>query len=876
MKFNSLLLGAAVFFAVSCSVTKHSKKSGNGKIINLDTLTIYPKDKTPIYHESVAHENDIINTRLELQPDWEKAALRGKATLTLKPYFYSQSQVKLNAVGFEINELALLKNGNKSKLEYNYDNKIIVVNLNKTYTRNDTFQLYIDYIAKPNAIESKGIRVATSDKGLYFINADGSDPYKPREIYTQSETQSASFWFPTIDAPNQRMTQEIALTVDKKYVTLSNGLLVKQQDNNDGTRTDVWKQSLPAAPYLSMIAVGDFAVVKGQWRNKELSYYVEKEYAKEANSIFKNTAEMLEFYSGKLGVDFPWEKYAQIIVRDYPGGSMENASATLHGEFMNFTARERLDNDKEEYISHELFHQWFGDMVTCESWSNTALNESFATYGEYLWLEHQSGREEADIHLQSDMNSYFNEAKAKQVNLIRFDYDESDDMFDRHSYEKGGRILHMLRNYLGDEAFFSTLTLYLKEHKFSSVEAHDLRLAFEKVSGQDLNWFFNQWFFASGHPDLFISCEYNEATKKETVHLEQMQDLSKTPLYRLPLAVDIYSFGKKERHLIVLKKEKEDFVFDAAAKPNLVNVDADKILLGKKNDNKTQEEWIFQYKNAPLYLDRYEAVDALSKNPTAKAREVIVKALNDKNWSIRNLAISKLDNLSNSSESDVKSTLIKLAQKDEKSSVRGNAVEKLGKLFNDDDLLEIYKNASNDKSYEVSAQALTTLYEKNAEMGFEEAKQFEGDSSSAMLNALLRIFSASGSDAENNFFIEKERFFNSYGKYSYAQLYGKYLLGRSDSVINSGLPLLEKTYLNSSIWWVRLVTLQAIDSLQSMYAERGKELSSKKEMSSSSKKPDPSALLAAIEQARAQQEKIKSLFNKLKGQETDKNVLRFF
>lgn len=876
MKFNSLLLGATVFFAFSCSVPKHSKKSSYGKTINLDTLTIRPKDNTPVYHESVARENDILNTRLELTPDWGKAYLHGKATLTLKPYFYAQNQVKLNAVGFEINEIALLKNGTKSKVEFNYDNKIISVNLNNTFSRNDTFQLFIDYLAKPNAIETKGIRAATSDKGLYFINADGSDPYKPQQIYTQSETQSASCWFPTIDAPNQRMTQEIALTVDKKFVTLSNGILIKQQDNKDGTRTDFWKQSLPAAPYLSMIAVGEFAVAKEVWRNKELSYYVEKGYGKEAQSIFKNTAEMLEFYSTKLGVEFPWEKYAQIVVRDYPGGSMENASATLHGEFMNFTARERLDNDKEEYISHELFHQWFGDLVTCESWSNTALNESFATYGEYLWLEHLGGREEADIHLQSDLNSYFNEAKAKQVNLIRFDYEDTDDMFDRHSYEKGGRILHLLRTYLGDEAFFTTLTLYLKEHKFSSVEVHDLRLAFEKVSGKDLNWFFNQWFFASGHPELFITYDYNEATKKETVHIEQTQDLTKTPVYRLPLAVDIYSFGKKERQQIVLTKEKEDFVFDVSAKPNLVNVDAEKVLPGKKNDTKTQEEWVFQYKNAPLYLDRYEAVEALSKNPTTKSREVIVKALTDKNWSIRNFAISKLDNLSNSTESDIKTILTKLAQKDEKSSVRANAIEKLGKLFTDDELLDVYKDASNDKSYEVAAQAITTLYEKNAEMGFEEAKRFEADSSNAILSALLRIFSASGADAENQFFLEKERFFNSYGKYSYAQLYGKYLLGRSDSVINTGVPVLEQTFLKSSIWWVRLVALQALDSLQNMYAEREKELNSKKEISSSSKKPDTGALLAAIEQARAQHEKIKSLFDKLKGQETDKNVLRFF
>lgn len=867
MKFISLLLAAVAMVLLSCNPSKRTAKSDKAQVINLDTLTIHPKDNTPVYHESDTHEMDILDTKLELKPEWEKGFLYGKATLTLKPYFYPQNQVKLNAQGFDLTDVFILRNGLKSKAEYNYDTKIISINLNKSISRRDTLQLFIEYVAKANNLELKGRREATSDKGLFFINADGSDPYKPKQIFTQSETQSASCWFPTIDAPNQRMTQQIAITVDKKYTTLSNGILLNQVDNNDGTRTDIWKQSLAAAPYLSMLAIGEFSVTKDKWRNKEVSYYVEKNYGKEAQGTFGNTPEMIEFYSKKLGVDFPWEKYAQVVVRDYPGGSMENTSATLHGEFMNITERERIDNDKEEYISHELFHQWFGDLVTCESWSNTALNESFATYGEYLWFEHHNGREEADIHHQDDLNSYFNEARAKQVNMIRFDYEDTDDMFDRHSYEKGGRILHMLRNYVGDDAFFTALNLYLTEHRFSTVEIHDLRLTFEKVCGQDLNWFFNQWFLASGHPELFITYAYNETTKKETVHIEQVQDLSKTPLYRLPMAIDIYSFGKKERHNITLKKETEEFVFDVAAKPNLVNVDAEKMLLCKKNDTKTQEEWAFQYKNAPLYLDRYEALDALSKNPTSKSKEIIVKALSDKNWSIRNFAIKKLDTPGNNNDSELKPILIKLALKDEKPSVRSNAIEMLGKLYNEEELLDVYKTASDDKSYTVAAQALTTLYEKNPEQGFEEAKRFENDSNYTILSALLTIFSSSGSDLENSFFISRERFFNSYGRYSFTQLYGKYLLGRSDSVINEGLPLLESTARTSNIWWVRLVALQAIDSLQSMYEARENELKAKKAAELNAQ---------ALESAHAQYQKLKALFESVKGQETDKNLLRYY
>jgi aminopeptidase N len=860
---------------VSCHSSKKANNSNNAKVILLDTLVIRPKDPKQIYHESVALEMQLLHTKLDLKFDWQKEFLIGKANLFIKPYFYSSNQIALNAVGFEITDLFLVRNGQKTKVEYNYDNQIISINLGKMYSKNDTIQLQVDYVAKPNNLELNGDKVSQDEKGLYFVNAQLSDPNKPQQIYTQSETQSASCWYPTLDAPNQRATQEISLTVENKFTTLSNGLLIKQIDNGNGTRTDFWKQSRPSAPYLSMIAIGEFSTTKQMLGNLELSYLVETKFGKEALATFGDTPAMIEFFSKKLGVNFPWEKYAQVVVCDYPGGSMENTSATLHGDFMNVTARERLDDAKEQFITHELFHQWFGNLVTCESWSNVALNESFATYGEYLWLEYRYGREEADIHHQDDLQAYFNEAKSKQVNMVRYDYKEADDMFDRHSYEKGGRIIHMLRNVVGDEAFFAALTLYLQEHKFSSVEMSDLRLAFEKVCGKDMNWFFNQWFFSSGHPELFITYEYNEVTKKQTVRIEQMQNLKETPLYRVPLDIDIYAYGKKERHRVVLKKQKEDFIFDVTAKPNLVNVDAEKMLLCKKNDIKTQDEWIFQYKNAPLYLDRYEAIEALGKEPGAKSKDIVLKALNDKNWNIRNCAIRKLEGIQNLNETEAIALLTKLALKDEKSSVRANAVEMLGKISNEESLMEVYKTASSDLSYTVAAQALNTLYDKNPEQGFEEAKRFEADSNIKLLTALINIFSSSGDDNENSFFIDKEPYFDGYSKYSFVQLYGNFLLGRSDSVINTGIPVLEKNARLPKIWWVRLAAIQAIDSLMAMYASRENELKSKFARGDKAKKTEANSESKSIDEAHAQYEKLKGIYEKIKSEEKDKNLLRY-
>jgi aminopeptidase N len=492
MKLNTLVLVivASITFS-ACGLFK--KSSGTSKddiaVINLDTVQAVATAPQPVvYQAAESRINDLLHTKLDVSFDWSKQYLYGKATITAKPYFYPTSKLILDARGMEIKEVSLLetiinsessvkdkkkapvaetKTTSKKPLTYTYTDELLTIDLGKEYKNTEEYTIYIEYTAKPNELKKKGGSAAiTDDKGLYFINPEGKEKNKPMEIWTQGETQSSSVWYPTIDHPNERQTQEIYMTVDKKYTTLSNGELIFSTDNGDGTRTDYWKAELPFAPYLSMMAVGEFAVVKDNpWRGKEVNYYVEKEFEPYAKAIFGNTAEMLEFYSNKLGVEYPWNKYSQVVVRDYVSGAMENVSATLHGEFMNTTDRELLDGDHEDVIAHELFHQWFGDLVTCESWSNLPLNESFATYGEYLWIEHKYGLDAADLHSAQSRSGYLAESARKQVSLIRFQYDDKEDMFDGHSYNKGGQVLHMLRKYVGDDAFFASLKLYLQTNK---------------------------------------------------------------------------------------------------------------------------------------------------------------------------------------------------------------------------------------------------------------------------------------------------------------------------------------------------------------------------------------------------------------------------
>jgi len=374
------------------------------------------------YRATSPRINDLVHTKLDVKFDYDKSYLYGKAWITLKPHFYATDSLTLDAKGMDIHKVALMKGSALAPLKYNYDGMQLRIMLDKSYQASDRYTVYIDYTSKPNDLKVKGSEAIKDAKGLYFINPKGEDKTKPTQIWTQGETESGSVWFPTIDKPNQRCTDEIYMTVPEKYVTLSNGLLISQKKNTDGTRTDYWKMDLPHAPYLFFMGVGDYAIIKDSYKGKEVSYYVEKPYAAVARKIFGLTPEMIGFYSKITGVDFPWAKYSQITGRDYVSGAMENTTATLHTDALQQDARELVDGNKfEEYVAHELFHQWFGDLVTAESWSNLTVNESFANYSEILWYNYKYGKDAADEKNLEDMQGYLASGSEKK-DLVRFHY----------------------------------------------------------------------------------------------------------------------------------------------------------------------------------------------------------------------------------------------------------------------------------------------------------------------------------------------------------------------------------------------------------------------------------------------------------------------
>ncbi len=644
MKFVKLFIVLFTTFFLSCKtekiiIDKPDKSSYSVQEPgNNDIKTVFEKEKLiSSYKASNTIYVNLINTELHIKFNYSEKQAYGKAVITLKPHFYPTDSIILDAREFNISKINVsYKNKEIHNISYSYKNNKINIKLDKNYTRNDTLKIYVDYTANPEKVKPGGSWAIHSNKGLYFINADTDNP----QIWTQGETQSNSCWFPTIDSPNQKMTQDFYITVRNDFISLSNGKLISSVANEDSTRTDYWRQDIPHAPYLAMIAAGKFSVIKDWWRNISLDVYVEEDKKEKAEKIFKNTSEMIEFYSRILNYDFPWDKYSQIVVKNFVSGAMENTGAVVFGEFiLNFrNEQHRIKN--ESVVAHELSHHWFGDLVTCESWANLPLNESFATYFEYLWIEHKYGRFEADNHISDNFNEYNFERFFKNKDLIRFYYKHRDNMFDAHSYQKGGLILHMLRYTVGDDAFFKALNLYLKTNEYKAVEIHNLRLAFEEVTGEDLNWFFNEWFLNKGIPELKITYGYIPETKKASIKIEQTQNLNKAPLYKIKTSVDIYFPDTLINKKIVLTKQTQIFEFTVKEKPLFINFDPNNAILCKKDENYTITEYTNILDKAPLYSDKIDAFNALIYTRSHKLNKIYLRLARHPYWKFRYKAIS--------------------------------------------------------------------------------------------------------------------------------------------------------------------------------------------------------------------------------------------
>ncbi|AEA43811.1 M1 family metallopeptidase [Fluviicola taffensis] len=788
---------------VACQ-PKHSDKENTVGKSNTETTTSIeePKQEEPkVYHASRTVLTDLIHTKLEVSFDWAKSWLIGKETLQAKPHYYASSELILDAKGMEIKSVSMA--GKACIFEYKED--VLTIQLDKKYTRDENYTVVIDYISKPDERKTGGSSAITSDKGLYFINPRGEEPNKMPQIWTQGETQSNSVWFPTIDSPNSKTKEEIYITVEDKYTTLSNGKLISSTKNANGTRTDYWKQDLAHAPYLFMMGVGEFKIVKDTYKrpdgtNMEVNYYVEPEWEKDAKAIFGETPAMIGFFSQLLGVEYPWDKYSQIIVRDYVSGAMENTGAVVFGEYAYKTQRELLDNNDNSTIAHELFHHWFGDLVTAESWSNLTLNESFANYSQFLWDEHRHGLDEAEYQAIQEADGYF--ASAEQGgyhNLVWFDYNSREDMFDGHSYNKGGRILHMLRKYIGDEAFFLGLKNYLKQNQFKAAEFHQLRLAFEDVSGQDLNWFFNQWYLGKGHPTLDVSYKTDATTVSVTVNQKQKAQFG---LFKLPVDVTVYDDrgATTTRHWF----NDESTTVSIPTQGTVKNVifDSEAMLLGKLEEHKDASWYAFQWNNSKHFIHRQ---NALKKVPSSSpdAGKIALEGLIDPFWDIRATSIDKIGKLSNDNKTAAINRLKKMASSDSVSAVRVAAITALAGIISAPELEQLCTDAlQKDQSYAVMSAALTQLSKVNYKSALEICKRLESEPSAKMQTGVAMIYAKYG-DADQMTYFENVLKSNSVQGFDKIGVLNSmtFFASRQDTRIQKrALPIYEKEYKTGGMY----------------------------------------------------------------------------
>lgn len=865
--YKSLLILPLIALVVqACLPTKQESDRVNKAKVT--TIVKQHKAEYP-YHASETRTFDLIHTDLNVVPMWDNQTLQGVAKLTLKPYFYPTNELILDAKGMSLKSVGLLLETGVKTLQYEYDSLQISIQLDKEYTKEDTIVVEIAYQANPNKLTGNGSKAINDDKGLYFINPYGRDKVKPRQLWTQGETEASSCWFPTIDAPNEKCTQKIAISVDSTLTTLSNGVLVSSKVEN-GLRVDTWEQKKPHAPYLFMMAVGDFAIVKDSWKGMPVNYLVPVKDSAYAREVFGNTPEMLSFYSDILGYEYPWDKYNQIVVSDYVSGAMENTGAVIHGNWVYTTPTERIDYNNEDVIAHELFHHWFGDLVTCESWSNLPLNESFATYGEYLWIEHKYGQYQAEKQLRNDYLAYMSDTP--RVNLIRYHYNHREDMFDRHSYQKGGRILHMLRNIVGDDAFFASLKLYLHNRAFKNAEVHDLRMAFEDVTGQDLNWFFNQWFLDKGHPIVNVNWEH--LGDSLVLNVSQVQPLDQ-PTFKFPVDVDIYFGGKAETKKIWISKRSESFVFEGLGGAEAVNFDSKKVILMELNQSLTDEEALVLFKKSDDYGTKLESMIQVKGDTSMTSWELMNLAAKDKFNSFRKLSVYFSTPFDEGKTEDHKEHLFNMFEKDSSSDVRVAIINSIQSTWPDDSaLITFYKKALNDSSINVKLTALDVVNEIAREDALLRAYELEKETDARVIRQLASMYTDVRDESKRKWYNWAMKQVEARSKEYVIYKYSQYLSEKSNDVIWKACKALEEEAIHENNKKVRVSAALAIQRLRERNIKRiediRKDINDKK-AGSRGKPYDLKILIEKHEELLAHDKRMADLLKKIYDAEINEN-----
>jgi aminopeptidase N len=691
-------------------------------------------------HYAPDRDYDLQHIAVDVTVDYPNRAFAGTSTNTIVPLRDEQA-VHLNAgKGLQIRRVDV----DGRQAQYTRDGDLLTIP--GQFVKGRRYNLRVTY----SSVHATGKGFSQGEGGWHWLEPTPAQPEKIG-FWTQGETGYNRNWAPTWDYPNDFTTSETRTTVPADWTVVGNGVLVSNTLNPGGkTRTFVWKLDIPHATYLLSLVGGPLEVKRDNWRGVELLYVVPKGRGKLIEPSFGDTPDMLSFYSDRLGYKYPWPKYAQDAMFDF-GGGMENVSATTLAAGSLTDAREGFHN-MASLNSHELGHQWFGDTVTCKDWGQVWLNESFATYMQIMYFEHSRGKNAYDREIDSSTNQYVSESRQYKRPLATKLYSSPDVMFDRHTYPKGGVILHTLRRQIGDDAFFAGLHQYLMVHQHTPVESQDLATSITDATGIDVQPFFDQWIYKPGHPVLDYSWTYTGGNV--VVHVLQKQDTKDgTPIYTIPAKVGVISGGRIQRYPITLDKADQEFTIATGASPDAVLLDPDHDFLREiPKYNWARPELLNIVRFAPSGLDRSRAMRmVLSNNPTDDEVHAIADVVAHDNELFP--AIDNISSLAALKREDLR-PLFESLLNHPSFGRRAEAVRALGQLNRNPATESMMRSLINDKApYAVVTASLDVLSRWDADANMDVFKKAASMPSvreqirSTAFVAMSRSKSPSGMDA---------------------------------------------------------------------------------------------------------------------------------
>lgn len=542
---------------------------------------------------------DLRHLRLELAIEPERRLLRGTATLHLSPINDGCRDLRFDLASNL--EVASVRQVGGRQPTYRHDADELHLQLAKPVDAGREIEIVVAYQGSPR-------------RGLYFVGPDASFPHKPVVVWSQGQDEDSRFWFPCWDSPNEKATTEMIVTVREPYRVISNGKLVRVESNRRRrTRTYHWHEAFPHPAYLVSLVIGDFVEVSEPTNDTELLYYVPASARDSVPRTFGRTPAMLRYFAAALDYPYPFEKYSQVVVPDFLFGGMENISATTLTDAVLLDKTAALDAHADWLISHELAHQWWGNLLTCKEWSHAWLNEGFATYFECLFSEHHLGRDAFLWQVSVNAQAYFAEDADKYRRpIVERRYTKPIEIFDSHLYEKGALVLHMLRFELGDELFWKALRHYVRKHQFGNVETTDLKVAIEEATGRHLDGFFDQWVYAAGFPHLDVSWSWDDRGQVR-LQVEQTQVGNEGMLFDFPLEVELGLSPGAVRHRVRVSEARQVVHLPSRERPRFVRVDPDHWILKRLHFEPGRDALLAQLAAATDLFGQIDAAKGLGR-----------------------------------------------------------------------------------------------------------------------------------------------------------------------------------------------------------------------------------------------------------------------